>query len=183
VLRRSRRRTTLALHHQGDPRHPLPLQLLLGTSHSGEANCASHPPTALRVLGHCPTVPRPSDTSPSRSLAYARRALVATDSLALHTASAGSLPVALHPPHPASGTIGHFRPLRSRHVTLQFDNAPAPLPNQLQFGTISTAARHRQAAAIPPPLPAFPSRLPSIPPPCWTTSGSSLCPSLRRPTS
>jgi hypothetical protein len=198
VLRRSRRQTTRALHHQGDPTQPLLLRLLSGASHSREANCVSPsplstrasaaprlcrtPPTTLRVLGHRPTVPRPSDTSPSRSVTYARRALVAAYSFAPHAASVGSLLVALRPPHPASRTIGHFQPLRSRHIALQFSNASAPLPNQLQFGTVSTAVRRRQASARPPPLLAFLPRSPSSPPSCRTTCRSSPCPSSRRPT-
>jgi hypothetical protein len=59
------------------------------------------------------------------------------------------------PPHPFSGTLGHFWPTRSRHVAPQSGNASAPLPNQPQFGTVSTAARHCQAAARPPLLLAF----------------------------
>jgi hypothetical protein len=141
-----------------------------------------NPPTALRVLRHHPTLPRPSDTSPSRPVAYARRALVAAYSFAPRAASVGSLLVALCPPHPASKTLGHFRLLRSCHVAPQFCNASAPLPNQPQFGTVSTTARRCQAVARLPPLLALLPLSPSTPPPCRTTRRSSPCPSSRRPT-
>jgi hypothetical protein len=95
---------------------------------------------------------RASDTIPSCSSAYARRAPVAANLFAPLATSVGLLLVTLRPPHPASGTIGHFRPLRSCHVAPQSGNALAPLPNQPQFGTVSTAAKRRQASDKPPLL-------------------------------
>jgi hypothetical protein len=75
------------------------------------------------------------------------------DPFAPLAALAGSLLVALRAPHPASRTLGHFRPLRSHLAVPQFGNAPAPLPNQPQFSTVSTAVRCCQAADRPRSLP------------------------------
>jgi hypothetical protein len=83
------------------------------------------PSVAARVLGHCLTVLHPSDTSPSRSSAYAGHALVAAYSFAPHTTSVGSLLVVLHPSHSTSGTLERFWPLRSRHIALQSGNTLA----------------------------------------------------------
>jgi hypothetical protein len=106
----------------------------------------------------------------------------AADLFAPLAAFVGSLLVALRPPHPASRTFGCFWPLRSRHVALQFGNTSAPLPNQPQFGTVSTAARPCKAAARPPPLLALLPRSPSTPP-TWTTRRSSPSVSSGRQTS
>jgi hypothetical protein len=108
---------------------------------------------------------------------------LAANPFAPFAASVGSLLIALlRPPHPASGIIGHFRPLRSRHVVPQSGNASTPLPNQPQFGTTFIAARGCQASARLLPLLAFLLALPSLPSPCRTTCQSSPCSSSRRQT-
>jgi hypothetical protein len=132
-------------------------------------------------------MPRPSDTSPSRSLAYTRRALAAADLFAPVAAYVGSLLVALRPAHPASGMLGHFRPLRSRHVDPQLPRHPAV---RQRIGTTaeSTAVRHHlhrseaSSSSSQTPLLALLPRSPSSPSSCRRTRRSSPCPSSRRPT-
>jgi hypothetical protein len=141
----------IACHHPRSPRAFPPHSAFVGPpSRSARARTTSDRATPF---GHS-----------SKSLLGLRsRALVAADSFAPLAAFVGLLLVAPRPLHPASGTLGHFRPLRSCHVAPQFCNASAPLPNQPQFGTVSTTARRRQAAARPPPLFALLPRSPSTP--------------------
>jgi hypothetical protein len=101
---------------------------------------------------------------------------LAANPFAPFAASVGSLLIALlRPPHPASGIIGHFWPLHSRHVVPQSGNASTHLPNQPQLGTTFIAASGCQASARPLPLLAFLLPLPSLPSPCRTTRQSSPC--------
>jgi hypothetical protein len=125
----------IACYHPRSPCAFSPLSAFVG--HPSRSACARTLSDRATAFGHS-----------SKSFRGLRsRALVAADSFAPFAASAGSLFVALRPAYSASGTIGHCRPLRSRHVAPQFGNASAPLPNQPQFGNVSTAARRRQAAA------------------------------------
>jgi hypothetical protein len=74
------------------------------------------------------------------------------NSFAPLAAPVGLLRVAQRPPHSASRTISHFRPLCSRHVAPQSSNASAPLPNQNPCTSPS-----RRSSASPPASIAFQS--------------------------